>query len=133
MDTPSTQATILFVGSDDSLLYLLTRYAEQSGCPIIQRQLAPSFDDLHLLMPSAIIFSSLEQLHAAQTLVEGLSGSDTLILACVALVDEALAQASGADSCLVHPLTYDDFRTSLASVCPKQRHLPGFETKTSGF
>ena len=118
MTTSPTPSTLLVIGSDSMLAYLLTRFAEQSGCQLIQRSYAPWVGELRQLKPAAIIFSSLEQLQASQTLVEELSAHETLVLVCAAVADEFRARELGADACLFHPLTYENFWAALQTVCP---------------
>jgi hypothetical protein len=102
------------------LSYLLNRYAEQSGCQMLQRATAPGVVEMRQLKPAAIIFSSLEHLHAAQALVEDLAVHEILVLVCVSVADEVRARELGADACLFHPLTYDNFCATLSAV-----NLPG--------
>lgn len=119
MTTP-IETTLLVIGNDDRLIYLLQRFAEQSGCQMIQRTFAPWIDEMRRLKPVAIIFLSMELLQAAQSLVEDLSTRETLVLVCTSLGDEIRARESGADACLFHPLTYDDFRIALSTICPPE-------------
>ena len=118
MEKKPLQPTILVIGNDERLTYLLGRYAEQSGCQTVQRSTVPWAGEIRQLKPAAIIFSSLEHLQVAQSLIEDLAGHDVLVLACVALADEARAREYGADACLVHPLTFEGFLTTLSTVCP---------------
>lgn len=118
MDTPDLPTTILVISNDERLAYLLNRYAEQSGCRVILRPFTPWVAEIRQMKPSAIIFSSLEILQTAQTLIEDLSVAEVPVLACVALADEVRAREFGADACLVHPLTYENFQGGLSSVCP---------------
>lgn len=108
------QPTLLMIGNDDRLGYLLTRFAEQSGFRLVRQPYAPWIGEVRQTRPSALIFASLEQLQSAQSLVEDLSGLDVPIFACVALADEARARECGADACLVHPLTFENFLAVLA-------------------
>ena len=102
------------------LNYLLQRYAEQSGCQMIQRTSAPTVLEMRQLKPVAIIFSSLEYLQAAQPLVEDLAVHEILVLVCISVADEVRAREFGADACLFHPLTYDNFCATLLAV-----NIPG--------
>jgi DNA-binding response OmpR family regulator len=120
MSAHPSQTTFLVIGSDPMLSYLLNRYAEQSGCQMLQRVTAPGVVEMRQLKPAAIIFSSLEYLHAAQALVEDLAVHEILVLVCVSVADEVRARELGADACLFHPLTYDNFCATLSAV-----NLPG--------
>jgi DNA-binding response OmpR family regulator len=120
MTIAPAQTIILVVGSDTMLSYLLKRYAEQSGCQMIERAFAPWVGEMRQLKPGAIIFSSLEHLQAAQSLVEDLSNAETLVLVCISIADEVRARESGADACLFHPLTYDNFCATLSAKTSRQ-------------
>jgi DNA-binding response OmpR family regulator len=110
----------MVIGNDAMLTYLLQRYAEQSGCQMIQRISAPWIVELRQLKPAAIIFSSLEYLQAGQSLVEDLSVHEILVLVCASVADEVRARELGADMCLVHPLTYENFWAALSPLGPPQ-------------
>jgi hypothetical protein len=104
---------IFVVGNDDSLPYLLQRFGERAGLEtIVQKNVSDLrvVDEAH---PRAIIFSDLAQLQAAHTLVEDISSREILVLVCVSQVDETRARELGVDVCLLHPLTYADFRAAL--------------------
>lgn len=118
MTSVPAQTTFFMVGDDDRLVYLLHRYTEQSGCTMISMQSIPSIGEINRLQPAAIIFSSVEQLQVAQPLAGSLSTHEIPILVCASPADEALARELGADACLLHPLTYDNFRAVVSSVCP---------------
>ncbi|PWH12286.1 MAG: hypothetical protein DDG60_13925 [Anaerolineae bacterium] len=133
MSKTTQQPIVFMVGKDERLAYLLTRFAEQSGYRLIQHPYHPWIGEIRRTRPSAIIFTSLEQLQAAQALIEDVSGLDIPILACVALADEARARECGADACLVHPLTYEHFRSALTALRPVERDESGSGTKLSGF
>jgi len=115
MSSPSAPPTLLVIGNDAMLVYLLKRYAEKSGCQMLQRALAPTVAELRQLKPEAIIFSALELLQAAQSLVEDLSIHELLVLVCASVADEVRARELGADACLFHPLTYDNFCAALSA------------------
>jgi hypothetical protein len=110
--------TLLFIGNDPMLAYLLNRYAAQSGCEMIFRDNATEPGEIGQLRPTAIIFSSVERLQAGQSLMDTLSTYEIPVLVCASLADEAYAGELGADACLLHPLTYDSFWAALSAVCP---------------
>jgi hypothetical protein len=122
MDTASTQPKVLVIGNDAMLLYLLNRFAEQMGMQLIQHAFAPWIGEIRQLKPAAIIFSSIDLLLTAQELVEHLSFRETLILVCASIADEVRAREAGADVCLLHPLTYENFSAALASIHPPGAH-----------
>lgn len=118
MPISPAQPKILVIGDDPRLAYLLKRYAEQNGYQIIQHSQASPAEAWRQLKPAAIIFSSVEQLQTAQVLVEDFSAQEIPVLVCAAIADEPRAQELGADAFLLHPLTYDNFRSTLMSICP---------------
>lgn len=120
MTIPPAQSTILVIGNDQMLTYLLNRYAEQSDCQMILREIAPDPAEIGQLRPAAIIFASIERLQAGQSLVDALSTHEIPTLVCASLADEAHARELGADACLLHPLTYENFWAALSIVCPSE-------------
>jgi CheY-like chemotaxis protein len=111
-------STIVVIGNDEMLTYLLKRYTEQGGSRMIPIELTASTGDLVRLQPAAIIFSSIDQLLAAQPLMDDPAMLDIPVLVCTSIGDEARARELGADECLLHPLTYDQFAAALAAVHP---------------
>jgi CheY-like chemotaxis protein len=113
---PKSQSKILVIGADTALAYLIGRYAEQSGYGITTMQTIPSVAEVHSLWPAALLFLSFENLGAAQLLISDLGNCDIPVLVCSSIADEARAYELGADYCLVHPLTYDNFFAALAAT-----------------
>ena len=111
-----TQPTILLIGRDANLGYLLARFAEHSGYQSKIRAELGSSREITSMKPAVIIFLSTELLARDQTLVAELSNLDAPILVCSSAVEEARARELGADYCLLHPLTYNEFQTALATV-----------------
>lgn len=111
-----SQPTILLIGKDATLGYLLARFAEHSGyqCKVSAGDV--SSREITALNPTVIIFLTTELLAGGQTFVAELANLDAPILVCTSAVEEARARELGADYCLLHPLTYNDFRTALATV-----------------
>lgn len=124
MNLHPAQPTILVIGTDAMLTYLLKRYAEESGCLMIRRSFGPSWVEMRQIKPAAIIFSSLELLQAAQSLVEDLSAHEALVMVCASVADEMRARELGADACLLHPLTYDNFHAELSAIWPAGKINP---------
>jgi ActR/RegA family two-component response regulator len=108
--------TILLIGSDTSLVYLLGRYAERSGYQLSVNQKLLLVGEVDAINPAVIIFLSTELLETAQALVGELANHDMLIMVCSSAVDEAKAMKLGADYCLSHPLTYDNFHQALVAT-----------------
>ena len=110
------QSKLLVIGNDSRLIYLLRRYAEQGGCQVIFYDSVPA--DIEQLQPTAVIFSSPEELQAASAWVEILSINEIPVLVCASVADELDARELGADACLLHPLTYENFMTTLSGILP---------------
>ena len=111
-----TEQTILLVGNDEMLTYLLGRFAEKSNCALVVVPLIPSAQEITDINPKVIIFLSIEYLAAAHTFMAELTSIETQIIVCSAVAEEARARAFGADRCLFHPITYDGFQNALESV-----------------
>jgi len=109
-------STILLIGSDTTLGYLLKRYAERSGYQYKVNGERVSSREVADINPAAIIFLSLELLARHQPFVTELTNLDAPIVVCSSVIEEARARELGADYCLLHPLTYDDFQTALANA-----------------
>ena len=109
----SGYSRIMLIGNDTTLTYLIRRYAEQGGYELTLLSTAPSGDEACDLKPAAILFTSIEQLEAAQSLVKDLTNCDIPVLVYSSAADEMRAQEIGADRCLTQPLTYESFLESL--------------------
>ena len=118
---PSLQPVILLIGLDPSLVYLLGRFAERSGYRLITVGAGLSTAEVEALRPAAILFNSIQSLEAAQPLINALANGSIPLLVCTAAADQAQALELGVDACLLHPLTYDDFLTTLAALPNHQR------------
>ncbi len=113
---PNNSPTILLIGSDTTLGYLLKRYAERGGYQSKVRAESISSREIATMNPLAIIFLSTELLARYQTVVTELTNLDAPILVCSSAVEEARARELGADYCLLHPVTYDDFEAALENA-----------------
>jgi hypothetical protein len=102
------------IGNDPALSYLIGRYAAQCGYAFTSLPTLPQPDEISTLKPDAILFSSVHGLEDAQTLVVGLANSDIPVLVCASLGEEARVRELGGDYCLIHPFTYDSFRSALS-------------------
>ena len=116
-----TRRTILLVGDDATLRYLLSRFVEESKCVLAVVSVIPSVEEITELNPKAIIFLSTENLEVAQTLMMELTGIEAPIIVCSAVADEARAREMGADRCLFHPITYDSFQNALEVASAPKR------------
>ena len=112
----SDQPTILLVGSDAALSYLIQRYARRSGFQVHVESLPTMSAETPTLRPAVVWFLSLESLAASRPRDTGLVSEDTPLVVCSSVVDEVQARKFGADYCAVHPLTYADFLTALSAV-----------------
>ena len=108
-----TRQTILLVGNDAALNYLLGRFIEQNECALAVVPVITSAQEVTEINPKAIIFLSTEHLEVAQTLMMELTSIKMPIIVCSAVADEARARELGADHCLLHPITYDSFQNAL--------------------
>ena len=111
-----TQPTLLLIGKDATLVYLLARFAEHSGYQWKVSVDRISSREIAAIKPAVIIFLSTELLARAQSLVTELSNLDAPILVCSSVIEEARARELGADYCLLHPLTYSGFQNALANI-----------------
>jgi DNA-binding response OmpR family regulator len=111
-----TQPTILLIGRDRTLRYLLARFAEHSGYQWKVSADKVSTSEITASNPAVVIFLSIEFLDTDQSLVTELANLDAPILVCSSVLEEARARKLGADYCLLHPLTYDGFQAALAKV-----------------
>jgi CheY-like chemotaxis protein len=112
---------ILLVGSDATLSYLFGRFAEQSGYQLTGNTETIRAEEIETIKPAVILFLSTDVLAKNQALVAELASHESPILVCSSATDEAQARELGADYCLLHPLTYNDFQTALEAVStPKQ-------------
>jgi hypothetical protein len=108
------QPVILLIGSNGTLTYLLGRFADHCGYQLVVDNF--SLHTIKVVNPAVIIFLSTRLLEMAQTVVEELANLDIPIIVCGSVADQARAKELGADDCLLHPLTYDDFQAALTDV-----------------
>jgi hypothetical protein len=108
--------TILLIGNDAALEYLIERYAERSGFEIRVQPIVPAPLSGPDLKPTALLFSSIEDLEAAQSQIMSLTSAEIPLLVCSSINDQLRARELGVDHCLVHPLTYAGFLTALTAV-----------------
>ena len=113
--------TILIIGTDITLIYLFSRFAEQNGYQLTSAKDEISLVDIEAAQPAAILFLSTDILAKHEALLAELVNRDTPILVCASAAEEAHARELGADYCLLHPLTYTDFQTALGTVTSSKR------------
>jgi hypothetical protein len=113
-----TRPTILLVGNDVTLRYLLGRFVDESKCTLAVLPVITSVQELTELNPKVIIFLSTELLEKTQPLIVELASLEMPIVVCSSVADEAKSREWGADYCLLHPITYDSFQTVLALANP---------------
>jgi hypothetical protein len=107
---------ILLIGNDAALTYLIERYAERSGCEVRLHPIVPAPFSGPDSRPAALLFSSIEDLEAAQSQIMSLTSAEIPLLVCASVNDQSRARELGVDHCLVHPLTYAGFLTMLTAV-----------------
>ena len=123
--THTTTPAVLYVGNDPSLGYLLSRYAQRSGCRF--ESLRGSALDLEAGAPRPLCvwFSSLEVLEASQALRAAAAGLGIPLVVCASVVDDDRALELGADFIFLHPVTYDFFVSTLGPAHLPLRDEPG--------
>jgi DNA-binding response OmpR family regulator len=119
-----TPPTIMMVGHDRTLTYLLGRFAEHGGYQLKTTPENLSVDEVTSANPAAIIFLSPELLETTQSLLRDITNLETPILVCSTAADEVKARELGADHCLLHPLTFDDFQTALRKISKRPYKVP---------
>ena len=118
---PKAKQTLMLMGNDTELSYLLGRFAEQSRYELTIAPEKVSVQDVTVANPVAIIFSSMERLDKAQTLITELAHIEVPIIVCSSVSDQVRARELGADFCLLHPITLDGFQSALSITnTPKQ-------------
>ena len=113
---PSRPPVILLIGNDASLAYLIERYAERSGYEVRVHPIASALPVGLEVKPAAVLFSSIENLEAAQSQIAPWTSAEIPLLVCSSVNDQLRAHELGADQCLVHPLTYDSFQAALTAM-----------------
>jgi CheY-like chemotaxis protein len=112
--------TVVIVGGSAPINYLIRRYAERMGYSVEAMSSTVAASLVCDLSPIATIFPSLEILEACQQLVAGLANCDIPIIVCSTPTDQLRTRELGADYCLLHPLGYDNFCDTLATVAALQ-------------
>jgi hypothetical protein len=105
---------MLLIGGDESMSYLLARYAESIGLSVTPAT-SIRMAQFSGRKPCAIWFSSLEAFVGAGPVAD-IGRTDVPLLVCSATGDEERARELGADYFLVHPLTYRDFVAALDAL-----------------
>lgn len=117
---------IVVVEGESSLHYLLQRYAERIGYPVSVEKSSSSADVIRRSQPVAVIFPSVEILESAQALAVELTNGDVPIIVCSSVLDQAKTRGLGADYCLLHPLEFDSFSSTLNAIVTSRRESRPF-------
>ena len=118
--TQPKQPTIVIVGGNSSINYLIERYTERIGYSITIMPASVSAETICGSAPIAVIFPSVESLGDSQHLVAELTNCDIPIIVCSSAADQNRTRELGADYCLLHPLVYDHFSTILGTVTSRR-------------
>jgi DNA-binding response OmpR family regulator len=114
--TETSRPTILLVGDDEALSYLIERYGEQSGFRVRVERTPPKASDRAWREPAVVWLSSIDVLAAARPRETGLISDDAPLVVCSSVADDRRARELGADYSVLHPLTYPDFLAALSAV-----------------
>lgn len=112
----STQHGVLFIGKDDALAYLITRYGQRCGLDVHVESALPDPSTLSSWRPLVLWFSTVQFLEACQPRGSDLSYRDVPVIVFSSPADEERAGEMGADYHAFHPLTYEDFLEALLAV-----------------
>ncbi|HMO60110.1 MAG TPA: hypothetical protein PKA05_07825 [Roseiflexaceae bacterium] len=112
-DTKHT--SILLIGGNGALVYLIERYARQRGL-LVYAERIPSATMIAFLQPAVVWFMSFESLAATHPRATGLLNENTPMIVCSSIMDDIQMREFGADYCALHPLTYAGFLDALAAV-----------------
>lgn len=115
------RSSIVIVGGDSSLHYLLERYAGRIGYLVSVEKITSSAEAIRQFKPVAVIFPSVEILDSVQALVIKLTNFDIPIIVCSSVLDQAKTRELGADYCFLHPLVFDSFSSTLKTIAASQR------------
>jgi hypothetical protein len=115
------QPNILLIGNDTALNYLFGRFAERCGYQLVVSLENSSVQEITAVNPVVIVFPSTEILESFQILVGELASLDFPIMVCSSVADETRARELGADYCLTHPISYDEFQTTLMTASASKR------------
>ena len=116
-----SQTTILLLGDDIALSYLIGRLAELGGYQLTTPPKDLSIKEIVSINPTVIIFSSIEYLETTQNLVGELASLDSLVMVCSSVPNEGKARELGVDFYLQHPLTFEVFQAALTSAGTSKR------------
>jgi DNA-binding response OmpR family regulator len=114
--TDTRRPTILLVGDDEALSYLIERYGERSGFRVQIERTPPNPVDIASAEPAVVWLASLDDLAAVRPRETGLIGDDAPVVVCSSVSDDGRARELGADYAVLHPLTYPDFLAALTAV-----------------
>ena len=112
----NSRPAILLIGRDATLSYLFGRFAEQSGYHLAGHSENLSVEQIEIVKPDVILFLATELLAKHQPLMTELANLELPVMVCSSSAEEARARELGADYCLLHPLTYNDFQTAVKTI-----------------
>ncbi len=121
----SSQKTVLLIGSDDRLTYLLQRYFDLVSCHVEVSPGGSVFMYFEQVIPSLVVFSTIEELINNLENAKRFSVSGIPIMVCTSVADQAQALELGADSCLLHPITIENFKLALKGISVFEVDLSG--------
>lgn len=124
--------SIVIVEGDLSLLYLLERFSERVGYPVSVEKISVSAEAICQSVPVAVIFPSVEILESARALAAELTNCDIPIIVCSSVLDHAKTRELGADYCLLHPLIFDSFSSTLQAITASQLEKQSIPGETPG-
>ena len=113
---PTTQKTILLIGPDDDLSYLMERYARHGGFRLLLEPLTDTEERAPEAAPDVVWFASLGTFEARGRVDDERGTDGAPVIVSVSRTDEVRARELGADGCAVHPLTYPAFVAALDAV-----------------
>ena len=93
--TPSTPGTILLIGNDTRLAYLIERYLESSGLSLETVTALPPPGEVCTAQPAAALFLSVQSLEASPALIADLQNCDVPLLVFSSVADRARAHDLG--------------------------------------
>lgn len=113
---PAGGPTILLIGADDELAYLMRRYAGHGPDRVRIQPADPTPAELSPGGDAVLWFASVAGLADARPRERGLVSEDMAIIVSSSASDDRLAHELGADHCARQPLTLADFRAALVAV-----------------
>lgn len=108
--------SVLIVGGDSFMHYLLKRYAEKIGLSTRVLKTPLDIETIRKLETVAVIFSSVESLEGERLLVAQFTNLDVPIIVCSSAFEQIKTIELGADYCLLPPVVLDNFSSILSTA-----------------